>query len=158
MRSKRRANGLNPPEPRPFETDPFRLVNEIATSFVQGLIKPLRPYGSRGTSASPEWTRACANPSGRDMRHEAIVAERELLPRDPRVEGEFAVRVRCQAGDIDAQIINLSSDGFRLYSDNPLQAGWVVTLEAAKQFPVKALICWACGNDSGGVFAEPVAL
>ncbi len=92
------------------------------------------------------------------MKHEAIVAGRELLPRDPRVDGEFAVRVRCQAGDIDAQILNLSSDGFRLYSDNPLQAGWVVTLEAAKQFPVKALICWACGNDSGGVFAEPVAL
>jgi hypothetical protein len=33
-----------------------------------------------------------------------------------------------------------------------------VTLEASKNFPVKALICWACGQDAGGVFAEAVAL
>ena len=92
------------------------------------------------------------------MKHEAILAGEELLPRDPRVDTEFPVRVHCQAGDFEAQMINMSSDGFRLHSENPLQAGWVVTLEAARQFPVKALICWACGNDAGGVFAEPVAL
>ncbi|MFL6764476.1 MAG: PilZ domain-containing protein [Sphingomicrobium sp.] len=92
------------------------------------------------------------------MKHEAILEGYDLLPRDLRVEAEFPVRVHTQAGDIDAQIVNLSSDGFRLRSENPLQVGWVVTLEAAKQFPVKALICWACGPDAGGVFAEPVAL
>ncbi|MFL6765663.1 MAG: PilZ domain-containing protein [Sphingomicrobium sp.] len=92
------------------------------------------------------------------MKHEAILEGYDLLPRDPRVEAEFPVRVHTQAGDIDAQIVNLSSDGFRLRSENPLQVGWVVTLEAAKQFPVKALICWACGTEAGGVFAEPVAL
>jgi hypothetical protein len=92
------------------------------------------------------------------MKHEAILEGQELLSRDPRVDAEFAVRVHCQAGEIEAQILNLSSDGFRLHSENPLQAGWVVTLEAAKHFPVKALICWACGPDAGGVFAEAVAL
>ena len=92
------------------------------------------------------------------MKHEPILAGQEWPPRDPRVEVEFDVRVRCDAGDIDAQIVNLSSDGFRLLSANPLEVGWEVTLEAARQFPVKALICWACGNESGGVFAEPVAL
>jgi len=61
-------------------------------------------------------------------------------------------------GEIDAQIVNLSSDGFRLQTTGSLQVGWEVTLEAAKQFPVKALICWACGQEAGGVFAEPVAL
>ena len=91
------------------------------------------------------------------MKHEAIL-EGDWLPRDPRVDAEFDVRVHCQAGEIDAQIVNLSSDGFRLHSSNPLQVGWVVTLEAARQSPVKALICWACGNEAGGVFAEPVAL
>ena len=30
--------------------------------------------------------------------------------------------------------------------------------QAAKNFPVKAMICWACGNESGGVFSEAVAL
>jgi len=92
------------------------------------------------------------------MKHEAILAGEEWPSRDPRVEVDFDVRVHCDAGEIGAQIINLSSDGFRLHSANPLEVGWEVTLEAAKQFPVKALICWACGNESGGVFAEPVAL
>lgn len=93
------------------------------------------------------------------MKHDAILLEeQEPHSRDPRVDAEFPVRVHCQAGDIDAQIVNLSSDGFRLRSENPLQVGWVVTLEAAKQFPVKALICWACGQEAGGVFADPVSL
>ena len=64
----------------------------------------------------------------------------------------------CEAGEIEAQIVNLSSDGFRIHTANPLQVGWVVTLEAARQFPVKALICWACDLEAGGIFSEPVAL
>ena len=56
------------------------------------------------------------------------------------------------------QVKALSSDGFRLHTANPLQVGWEVTLEAARQFPVKALICWACGQEAGGVFSEAVAL
>ena len=92
------------------------------------------------------------------MKHETILSGTEWPPRAPRVEVDFDVRVLCENGEVDAQIVNLSSDGFRLLSANPLEAGWEVTLEAAKQFPVKALICWACGNESGGVFAEPVAL
>ena len=91
------------------------------------------------------------------MKHEAILAG-DWLPRDPRVNVEFDVRVHCEAGDIEAHLVNLSSDGFRLHTSNPLQVGWEVTLEAAKNFPVRALICWACGNESGGVFSEPVAL
>ncbi len=92
------------------------------------------------------------------MKHEAILEGQELLPRDPRVDTELPVRVHCQAGEFEAELTNLSSDGFRLHSADPLQVGWEVTLQAAKDFPVKALICWACGNDSGGVFAEAVAL
>jgi hypothetical protein len=92
------------------------------------------------------------------MKHEAILEGHELLPRDPRVEVGLDVRVVCEAGEIEAQIVNLSSDGFRLHTANPLQVGWVVTLEAARQFPVKALICWACDLEAGGIFSEPVAL
>jgi hypothetical protein len=92
------------------------------------------------------------------MKHEAILAEQEWLPRDPRIDVDYDVRVHTENGEIDAQIINLSSDGFRLHSANPLEVGWEVTLEAAKQFPVRALICWACGLEAGGVFEEPVAL
>ena len=92
------------------------------------------------------------------MKYEPILAADEWPARDPRVDVDFDVRVLSAAGETEAQLLNLSSDGFRLHSLDPLQVGWEVTLEAAKQFPVKALICWACGNDAGGVFAEPVAL
>ena len=92
------------------------------------------------------------------MKHEAILAGQDWLPRDPRVDVDFDVCVHTEAGEIGAQIINLSSDGFRLQTANPLEAGWEVTLEAARQFPVKAVICWACGLEAGGVFEEAVAL
>jgi PilZ domain len=92
------------------------------------------------------------------MKHEAIVEGHEWPPRDTRIDADCDVRVHCAAGEIDAQMVNLSSDGFRLRSQDPLQAGWVVTLKAGRHDPVKAVICWACGLDAGGVFAEPVAL
>ena len=92
------------------------------------------------------------------MKHEAILEEREWLPRDPRIDAEYDVRVRWQDGEIEAQVLNVSADGFRLRTTNPLQVGWEVMLETGKSDPVKAIICWACGHDAGGVFAEPVAL
>jgi hypothetical protein len=139
------------------QADPFRVVNEIATHFLQTLINQVRHTvrvepGASGVDA------AAPTEVDEPMKHEAILAGQDFLPRDPRVDVDFDLRVHCEAGEIDAQLLNLSSDGFRLHSANPLQAGWEVTLEAAKQFPVKALICWACGNDAGGVFEEPVAL
>jgi hypothetical protein len=92
------------------------------------------------------------------MKHEAILAGTDWPPRDTRIDVDYDVRVRCTAGEIDAQLVNLSSDGFRLRSADPLEVGWVVTLEARRTDPVKAVICWACGLEAGGVFAEAVAL
>lgn len=92
------------------------------------------------------------------MKHEAILEGRELLPRDPRVDAEFDVRVRWTDGEAEAQILNVSADGFRLRTMDPLQVGREVVLEAGKYDPVRAIICWASGHDAGGVFAEPVAL
>ena len=92
------------------------------------------------------------------MEHQAILAGQDRLPREPRVDVDYDVCVQCEAGEIDAQLVNLSSDGFRLYTANPLQVGWEVTIQAPRHESVKALICWACGLDAGGVFAEPAAL
>ena len=92
------------------------------------------------------------------MRHEAILAGDEYPSRDTRIDVTYDVSVECEAGEIDAEMVNLSSDGFRLRTDGPLQVGWEVTLKAGKHDPVKAIICWACGLESGGVFSEPVAL
>ena len=92
------------------------------------------------------------------MKHEKILAGEEWSPRDPRVDVDFDVRVHSDTGAIEAQILNLSADGFRLYSARPITAGSEVTLEAAQEFPVRALICWASGLESGGVFADPITL
>jgi hypothetical protein len=92
------------------------------------------------------------------MKQNSMLAERRWSPRSVRISSKCNVRVHCEAGDFDAEVINLSSDGFRLRSRDPLQRGWEVTLDAFGQGPVKAVICWACGQDSGGVFAEAVAL
>ena len=92
------------------------------------------------------------------MKHEAILAGDDYPPRDTRIDVTYDVSVECEAGEIDAEVVNLSSDGFRLRTHGPLQVGWEVTLKAGKHDPVKAIICWACGLESGGVFSEPVAL
>jgi hypothetical protein len=92
------------------------------------------------------------------MKQEAIRAGQDWSGRDVRIDTGYDVRVHCSTGEVDAEMINLSSEGFRLRSHDPLTAGVVVTLEAAGHDPVKALICWACGLDAGGVFADPVAL
>jgi hypothetical protein len=96
------------------------------------------------------------------MKHEdfreALSGAREYALRDVRVDADCDVRVRCSDGEIDAQLVNLSSDGFRLHSATSLQPGTVVILEAAGHNPVQALICWVCGGEAGGVFAEAVAL
>ncbi len=92
------------------------------------------------------------------MKHEAILEGSEWPPRETRIDVDYDVRVHTDAGAVEAQMLNLSADGFRLRTANPLQVGWEVTLEAGKYDPVKAVICWACGLESGGVFQEPVAL
>ena len=92
------------------------------------------------------------------MKYEAILAAEEYLARDTRIDITYDVSVECEVGEINAEVVNLLSDGFRLRSRNPLQVGWEVTLKSGKHDPVKAIICWGCGHESGGVFSEPVAL
>ena len=101
---------------------------------------------------------AGANGSGSGMKHEVILEGQEWLPRQARVDLDFDVQVHCTAGSVDAQILNISADGFRIHSASPIHVGAEVILEVASELPVKALICWACGLEAGGVFAESVAL
>ena len=56
------------------------------------------------------------------MKHEAILAGDEWPSRDPRVDVDFDVRVRTESGAIDAQILNLSSDGFLIDAELYLRA------------------------------------
>jgi hypothetical protein len=92
------------------------------------------------------------------MIYEGDIAGREWLERETRVEVGYGLTVGYHGGSVDAELINLSSEGFRLRCNEPLETGWEVTLRAAQDNPLEAVIIWASGLDAGGVFAEPVAL
>lgn len=78
--------------------------------------------------------------------------------RAPRVDTGFLVLVRCAAGTFPGRITNLSSTGFGLYSARALEPGAEVVLERPKRAPMKGVIRWAAGKESGGVFIETVSL
>ena len=92
------------------------------------------------------------------MMYEGRLEGREWKPRDVRVDSACDVTVQCVAGNVAGRIVNISSEGFRLHSEAALQAGWEVTLCTARHDPIKAVICWASGQDAGGIFSEAVAL
>jgi hypothetical protein len=92
------------------------------------------------------------------MKFEGRLEGRELATRAPRVDAGFVVLVRTAAGNFPARITNLSSTGFRMNSARAIEAGCEVTLEVPKRPPVKGLIRWASGKESGGVFLESVTL
>jgi len=109
-------------------------------------------------SVPAKWTSPAPVQVDKAMKHEAILEGSDWPPRDTRIDVDYDVRVHTDTGAVEAQMLNLSADGFRLRTAGPLQVGWEVTLEAGKYDPVRAVICWACGLESGGVFQEPVAL
>lgn len=92
------------------------------------------------------------------MKHEGDIAGREWLERATRVEVNYGLTVRHAGGSAAAELINVSSEGFRLRCNEPLESGWEVTLNLGLEDPLKGVIVWASGLDAGGVFAEPVAL
>lgn len=92
------------------------------------------------------------------MKFERQFEGREWIPRSPRVDACFIVRVRCVAGEFPARITNLSSAGFGLQAARALEPGWEVSLEVAKLPSVRCVILWARGKKAGGVFLDPVAL
>lgn len=92
------------------------------------------------------------------MKYEGRLVAREWHARTTRIEVGYDVLVRCAAGDIPARVVNVSSDGFRLRAERPLEQGWEVTLEMQYAEPVKGVVRWVAGFDAGGVFLEAAAL
>ena len=85
------------------------------------------------------------------MKYEGELVGRELVERDPRVDVTYEVLVRGADASVEAELVNISSDGFRLRCNEPLTTGSEVTLEVAMHDPLKAVICWACGPFHHGV-------
>ena len=92
------------------------------------------------------------------MTFEARRQASDTGSRAPRVDTGFLVRVRCASGTFPGRITNLSSTGFALRSARALEPGVQVVLERPRRAPMKGVIRWAAGKESGGVFVEPVSL
>jgi hypothetical protein len=92
------------------------------------------------------------------MKYEGRLVAREWHARTTRIDVGYDVLVRCAAGDIPAKVINVSSDGFRLTAEQPLEEGWEVTIDMPYVAPIRAVVRWVAGLDAGGVFLEPAAL
>ena len=92
------------------------------------------------------------------MRYEGKLEGRELHPRDARIDVTYDALVRADCVAIDAMILNVSRAGFRLHTSEKLEEGMEVLLQVDPSEPVRGLIRWCCGQESGGVFVEAIAL
>jgi hypothetical protein len=92
------------------------------------------------------------------MKFEGQLEGREVEPRGARIPVRYDALVRCEAGVIDAQILNVSGKGFRLRTSTVLEPGWNVSLQVGKLAPVPATIRWNRGLEAGGVFLESITL
>jgi hypothetical protein len=92
------------------------------------------------------------------MKFDGQLEGRELSARPARTDVIYDVWVSCDAGEFEAQIVNLSGMGFRLRSEAEFEVGWNLTLKVAKLPPVEAVVRWKFGRECGGAFLEAVAL
>jgi hypothetical protein len=92
------------------------------------------------------------------MKYEGRLQGREITPRSARIDVRYDATVRFGGAATEAMILNVSSKGFRLRTAEELEPDMEVTLEVDKLEPVRALIRWCCGEESGGVFLDAIAL
>jgi hypothetical protein len=92
------------------------------------------------------------------MNYDGRLVAREWLPRSRRIDVNRSIMVECAAGVFEGELLNVSARGFRVRTSGVLEEGWEVALRFAKDAPVKGVIRWVAGNDSGGSFNDPVAL
>jgi len=92
------------------------------------------------------------------MKFDGRLEGREVFSRPARADVTYDVWVKCDSGEFEAQIVNLSAMGFKLRCLGQVPVGSRVTLTVAKLPPVEAVIRWVRGGECGGAFVEPVIL
>lgn len=92
------------------------------------------------------------------MKFDGQLEGGEINTRPVRTDVTYDVLVSCDAGDFEAQIVNLSAMGFCLHCEGEVQVGWNVSMKVAKLPPVEAVIRWVRGSECGGAFVDPVIL
>jgi len=79
--------------------------------------------------------------------------------RTPRVRTSIpAVLMDSDGGEIPVEVLDLSSGGFRLRSNETLLTGEQVRLRVSRYGDFSAVIQWVRGNEAGGQFLERITL
>lgn len=79
--------------------------------------------------------------------------------RSPRVQTSLtATLIDSDGGELAVEVIDLSSGGFRLRTNEMLVAGEEVRLRVERYGDFRAQVQWANGHEAGGRFLEPATL
>ncbi len=79
---------------------------------------------------------------------------RESPERERRVQVSLPAWVQVAPDrSVAASIIDLSANGFRLVSDEPLRVGQIVRVLSRKDAS-RGEICWVAGKEAGGTFSR----
>ena len=82
---------------------------------------------------------------------------RHILKRAPRVDvRQHATLVLSDGRELPVVVLDVSSGGFRVRSEETLQIGEFISLRTAQAEEVAAQIRWSLGCEAGGVFLEGV--
>ena len=85
--------------------------------------------------------------------------EENARPRSPRVRTSIAaVLVDSDGGELPVEVVDLSSGGFRLRSEEALVSGEHVRLRVSRHGDFAAQIQWVRGGEAGGRFLEGITL
>jgi len=94
------------------------------------------------------------------MPNEAKASSRNAqVRRAPRIEGRHhAIAVDSAGRTYDVTVVDISSGGFRIETEETFRTGEYITLRVARNGNFPTQILWTLGKEAGGMFLEPVAL
>ena len=84
--------------------------------------------------------------------------DRSQIKRAPRIDTSHeAMVVDTQGRKYAATVLDLSSGGFRVKSEETFKIGEYVAIRVTGYGDFSAQIRWALGGEAGGVFLDPIA-
>ena len=85
--------------------------------------------------------------------------DRSQIKRAPRIDtSQDAIVVDTEGRKYAATVLDLSSGGFRLKSEETFKIGEYVAIRVTGYGDFSAQIRWALGGEAGGVFLDPIEL
>jgi hypothetical protein len=85
--------------------------------------------------------------------------DRSWIKRAPRIDGRHeATLVDSQGRLYPVTVLDISSAGFKLQSEETFRIGEYVGLRVERYGEYSAQVRWALGNEAGGVFLDPIVL